>query len=103
MDNPATERKIKSRAQPCSRSAPGKGRASARRRGGGAEGRRGRGRGGRKREAERTKGVMYAGYTAAASSGREGWQEGRGGREKERKERGLGNCNLRRREGKDRG
>jgi len=101
MDNPATERKIKSRAQPCSRSAPGKGRASARRRGGGAEGRRGRG--GRKREAERTKGVMYAGYTAAASSGREGWQEGRGGREKERKERGLGNCNLRRREGKDRG
>jgi hypothetical protein len=46
---------------------------------------------------------MYAGYTAAASSGREGWQEGRGGREKERKERGLGNCNLRRREGKDRG
>lgn len=30
MDNPATERKIKSRAQPCSRSAPGKGRTSER-------------------------------------------------------------------------
>ncbi|EZA54107.1 hypothetical protein X777_05957 [Ooceraea biroi] len=50
MDNPATERKIKSRAQPCSRSALGKGRASER---GKREG---------EREGERARGDMYAGY-----------------------------------------